>query len=221
MKKTLLSIALTSLLASTAVVSTAASASIDVSGNVGVTTNYLWRGVTQKSDHPALSGGIDFSHESGAYVGAWGSQADWAEDMTVEFDYYAGYAGEIKDTKFSYDVGYIYYAYPDAAEDVDFSEVYAGVTYDFFTLTVSTSSPDHGSAEFGDDTYVSTSSEFELIDGIDLGLHVGNYFLDEGENYRDYSFSLSTLGFTFTVSDTNLAGDDGHVNAVLSYGVEF
>lgn len=221
MKKTLLSIALTSLLASSAMVSTSALAEIGVTGNVGITSNYLWRGVTQKDDDPAISGGVDFSFESGAYAGAWASQAEWSDGMSVEFDYYAGYSAEISDSGISYDVGYIYYAYPDADEDVDFSEVYLGFSYDAYSVTFNTLSPDHGDADFGDDIYVSADASFELVEGVDLALHLGSYTLDQADNYNDYSFSLSSYGFTFTVSDTNLSGDDGHVNAALSYGIEF
>ena len=48
-----------------------------VSANIGAVSNYIWRGVTQTSDGPAIQGGIDVGHESGFYVGTWASNVDW------------------------------------------------------------------------------------------------------------------------------------------------
>lgn len=84
--------------------------------NVGVVTDYRYRGISQSRLDPALQGGIDFSHKSGFYVGAWASTIKWIKDAgaskgSMELDLYAGYKGEIaKDLGF--DVGYLRYEYP-------------------------------------------------------------------------------------------------------------
>lgn len=44
-----------------------------VTANVGVTTDYVFRGITQTSHNAALQGGVDYAHSSGFYVGLWGS----------------------------------------------------------------------------------------------------------------------------------------------------
>ena len=115
MKKSIVSVALSTLIASSALVSTSASAVEGLSANVGLTSNYLWRGVSQTDDGAAISGGIDYAADSGFYVGTWASNVDFGDDASYELDFYAGFSGELPDG-FGYDVGYIYYAYPDSAE---------------------------------------------------------------------------------------------------------
>ena len=115
-----------SLLAAAVLAATSTVAMAEVSMNVGVTSNYVWRGWIQSADEAAVSGGVDYAHESGVYVGAWVSSLGGGE---TEQDIYGGYAGEFSGV--GYDVGYINYSYPNA--DVDFSEVYLGASYDMFT----------------------------------------------------------------------------------------
>ena len=43
-----------------------------VSANVGFSSDYIWRGMTQTSGDPAISGGFDFETKSGFYAGIWG-----------------------------------------------------------------------------------------------------------------------------------------------------
>ena len=44
-----------------------------VSANVGFATDYIWRGMTQTSGDPAMSGGFDYASDGGFYAGIWGS----------------------------------------------------------------------------------------------------------------------------------------------------
>ncbi len=48
-----------------------ADSSISVSGNVGIVTDYRFRGVSLSGGDFALQGGIDVTHDSGFYVGTW------------------------------------------------------------------------------------------------------------------------------------------------------
>jgi len=50
------------------------------SANIGVVSNYIWRGVTQTQDGAAVQGGLDFTHESGFYAGVWASNIDWNDE---------------------------------------------------------------------------------------------------------------------------------------------
>jgi uncharacterized protein (TIGR02001 family) len=109
-------------------------ASAAVEANISVTSNYIWRGVTQSNDSASVSGGIDFSDESGFYAGTWvGSLGEGDEEGTTgaETDFYLGFAGEVSD--FGYDVGYIYYSYTDLV-DVDFGELYFNGSYGAFGI---------------------------------------------------------------------------------------
>ena len=81
MKKTLLSISLTSLIAATSLLSTQAFAVEGLSANVGATSNYLWRGVSQTANAAAISGGIDYEADSGFYAGTWASNIDFGDEF--------------------------------------------------------------------------------------------------------------------------------------------
>ncbi|MGS0730349.1 TorF family putative porin, partial [Shewanella sp. 0m-11] len=91
----------------TSLLSTTAHAAVEA--NIGATSNYLWRGVTQTDDAVAVQGGIDYSHDSGFYAGTWASNVDFGDETSYEVDFYAGFAGTIGD-EFEYDLSYLYYA---------------------------------------------------------------------------------------------------------------
>lgn len=66
-----------------------------VSANIGVVSNYIWRGVTQTQDGAAVQGGLDYGHASGFYAGVWASNVDWndegaVQDVIIEVDPWTG-----------------------------------------------------------------------------------------------------------------------------------
>jgi uncharacterized protein (TIGR02001 family) len=85
-------------------------------GNVGLFSQYIFRGLTQTNEKPALQGGFDYAHQSGFYVGVWGSNVSWISDTfpgnsaSLELDVYAGYKPTFGD--FFADVGVLRYQYP-------------------------------------------------------------------------------------------------------------
>jgi len=219
MKKSTLSITLSSILALPLLLSFQATAVEGLSANASVTNNYLWRGITQTNNDAAVSGGIDYANEAGFYAGTWASNASWAENMTYELDIYGGFSNSIND-ELSYDVGYIYYSY-DSDANSDFSEVYANLTYNFLTVGYNTLVDSDADGSFGDDTYITADADFEISDGLSINLHVGHYDFDAADDYIEYGVSLSKNGFTFAVSDTDVDGADGDLNFVISYAVDF
>jgi uncharacterized protein (TIGR02001 family) len=95
--------------------------------NVGLYSQYIFRGLTQTNRKPALQGGADYSHESGLYVGTWISNISWLKQNfstttttagqyssggRVEWDFYGGYKSTIGKSDFTYDLGLLYYLYP-------------------------------------------------------------------------------------------------------------
>ncbi len=52
-------------------------------GNVGLFNQYIFRGLTQTNEKPALQGGLDYSHSSGFYLGTWGSNINWYTDQNM------------------------------------------------------------------------------------------------------------------------------------------
>jgi len=90
-----------------------------LTGNVGLYSQYVFRGLTQTDKDPALQGGFDYSHSSGLYAGTWGSNISWLRDFgsysgggSLEWDFYGGYKGTFGKSDFGYDVGLLYYYYP-------------------------------------------------------------------------------------------------------------
>ena len=122
---------------------TSGSASAEVSGSVAVVSDYLFRGVTQTSEKPALQGGITWTHDSGFYAGGWGSSISWLSDADpdvssqVELDVFAGYGGKFGQSEFGYDVGLNYYGYPGdypaGFNDPDTLELYFGLSWKFLS----------------------------------------------------------------------------------------
>jgi len=54
-----------------------------VTANVGLTSDYIFRGISQTSGNPAIQGGIDYAHSSGFYAGVWGSNISWISDFNA------------------------------------------------------------------------------------------------------------------------------------------
>ena len=113
------------------------------SANVGLFSQYIWRGMTQTKKQPALQGGVDYAHASGFYAGAWVSNVGWLKDGgsaslyksggTVELDLYGGYGGEFGETGIGYDLGVIQYIFPGSKRSgnpsANATELYAGLSY--------------------------------------------------------------------------------------------
>lgn len=229
------SIALSTLAVSTLVASSLASA--ELSGNIGLTSNYIWRGVTQSDDGPAAQGGIDYSHASGFYAGTWLSNVDFggADDLNeYEHDLYLGYAGEAG--AFGYDVGMVHYMYP-LADDADFTELALSGSYGSFgagvAYTFNSDVEDGPGAAFAEsDLYYFVSAGFELPQDFGLGLLVGSYaFENDGVggtelDYTHYQVALSKGDFTFALDQNDLDGavsgkdlDDPRFS--VAWGMEF
>ena len=105
----------------------------NVSGNVALTSDYRFRGVSLSAGDFALQGGITASHESGVYVGAWASSIQGGSPYgEVELDLFTGWTGAVAEGV-TVDVGLLYYVYPTTDDpfnldpDTDYFEPYASV----------------------------------------------------------------------------------------------
>ena len=100
-----------------------------------VGTDYVFRGISQTSENPAIQGSLDYAHPIGFYMGVWGSNVDsGVSDGNIELDYYAGWAKEFGG--FGVDVMAVYYHYPGALNgaafpEVNFFETHLGLSYTF------------------------------------------------------------------------------------------
>ncbi len=106
----------------------APAAAVELSGNVTLTSDYRFRGVSQTTRDPALQGGFDLETESGFYVGTWGSNVNFGTDASLELDLYAGWSGEIREG-ITWDVGYTRYEYPSDGSLLDYNEYGASLGF--------------------------------------------------------------------------------------------
>ena len=167
----------------------------EFTANIGMTTNYVWRGVTQTMDGAAVQGGVDYSHDSGFYVGTWASNIDWlGGDSGIEWDIYGGFAGEVGD--FGYDIGLIYYMYPTSGyEDSNFFEAAASVSYRNVSAGLNyTISGESGGYWDEGDIYYWAGVSFDLPEEWSIGLTVGYYDFDAGGSAGDYAHGQVDLG---------------------------
>ena len=222
MKKTLLAAAM---------LATTSTAIAEISANVTLASDYVFRGISQTDNQLAIQGGFDYEWDNGFYVGTWASNVDSdffngaGNDPQTEVDLYAGYKGEYQG--FGYDVGYLRYEYPGFG-DADTNEVYVSGSYKWFTLSLNYSDelsflPSNQSA-----WYMKTALEHTLPwYEIGISTHVGHNFGDafdlgaadfvKGDSgltdaYTDWSIGLSKswmgADYGITYSDNNMDKPD-------------
>lgn len=201
----------------------------EVSGNVALVSDYVFRGQSQSDEDMAIQGGLDWDSGKGFYAGVWGSNVDFGTDAHAEIDYYVGYSGEFTGGV-GYDVGYIYYSYAGESA-LDYEEVAFSLSYADVSLGVNYSDEylgDGGESYY----YLSASYEIELPEGFSLSLAAGYNSADDmditfdgsgDDSYTDWSVMLGkevmgvSLGvgyFGTTIDSANDLADDRVVFAL-------
>ena len=221
MKKTLLA---------TAMLATTAAAQAEISGNVTMASDYVFRGISQTSNQIAIQGGFDYEHESGLYIGTWASNVDseffnTGTDPQTEVDGYVGYSGDVGNG-FGYDVGYLRYQYPGASSagtnEYHVTGSYSTGSFGDFSLTANYSpslnfAASDESAWYWNAGYDTTLPWYEIGFSASLGYSTGDAFdKNDGDgfndSYTDWSIGVSKsvfgvdLGLTYT--DTNFSDSD-------------
>jgi uncharacterized protein (TIGR02001 family) len=88
-------------------------------GNIGLVSDYRFRGISQTFKKPAIQGGFDYSHSSGIYLGNWNSNVNEGAGFpagNIEMDFYGGWKKTWGD--WGLDLGAIYYYYPGTDANV-------------------------------------------------------------------------------------------------------
>ena len=165
-----------------------------LTANVGLYSQYVFRGLTQTNRDPAIQGGFDFAHSSGLYLGTWMSNISWLKENlttgsnvtagtyktggTLEMDFYGGYKGSVGD--FGYDVGLLQYYYPGDVftgnTKADTLEAYVAGSWKWFTLKYSQgiSNKTFGVANSKGTNYWDLSASVPVGEtGLTLGAHYG------------------------------------------------
>ncbi|HEU4529829.1 MAG TPA: TorF family putative porin [Steroidobacteraceae bacterium] len=190
----------------------AGTAGAQVTGTVTVTSDYDFRGFSQSAGDPAVQGSLDWADDSGIYAGVWGSNVDFGEgsESDVEIDLYAGFAGGDEEG-LGYDFGVVYYSYWPDDDEVDYFEIFAGLTYNIAEIKGWYSDDYFGVGESA--YYLEGNLNFELPQEFGLGLHLG---MSDGDAFEDsvidygvsVSKSFSNFDFELKYVDTDLDSED-------------
>ncbi len=209
--------------------------SFTTSGSVALTSNYIFRGLTQTDQNPAVQAGVTLNHSCGFYAGFWGSNVSWFSDMnpgtvsSLELDLFAGFKHALCED-LSYDVGLLRYEYPGdfrglggSVVEPNTTELYAALSWKMFTLKGSYSLGDtFGVNDSSGSWYADLTGNFELPHDLLLTLHAGHQEYT-GDNsgtsndslftYEDYCGILShtigdgfSLGLCYTHTNARDAG---------------
>lgn len=196
-----------------------------LTANVGLFSEYIFRGLAQTGGKPAVQGGFDYAHSSGFYLGTWGSNISWLSDFqlysrgSLEWDFYGGYKANFPGSDdWSYDVGTLYYYYPGSKNpgvlNVDTWELYGALGWKWVSAKLSyTVSTDYfGIRPNGQKTdgtwYVDVSATYPIADtGWALLGHYGHLDVrHDGSGDFKASYDDWKLGGSYTVPDGWLKG---------------
>jgi len=196
------------------------------SGNVALTTDYLYRGITQTDHGGAIQGGYDYVNPNGFYAGVWGSNISWLYDggytggSSLELDTYAGYNGSFA-TDYSYSVGFLRYNYGGnssaaAIANADTNEFNASIGWKTVSLKYSRSTGNlFGFANSSGSGYLELNGTYTLAGpAVDLSGHFGKQTVanDGAASYKDYNVkaakAFGAYTWAFMISKTDLTGYD-------------
>lgn len=204
--------------------------SLSLSSTIGLYSDYVFRGISQTGETPALQGNIDLEHDSGFYAGVWASNVDFGagDDADLEIDYYGGFRGNLINDSFGYDIGAVYYSYPGVDSDLDFDypEIFASLSYNLNVASVRAGvnyAPEFF-ADSGDAFYTYASTNIPLSYGFNMNGAIGYQSIDDNAafgvpDYFDWSagvsYALSEIDPLFngmvvsvTYTDTNVDRSD-------------
>lgn len=168
--------------------------------NLGVVSDYRFRGISQSRLDPALQGGVDFGHKSGFYLGFWASSIKWIEDAggdsDAELDFYGGYKGSAGNL--GYDLGVLRYQYPshNLAVSPNTTELYGALSFGPVTAKYSHAITNtFGFTSSKNSSYLDLSATFDLGNGFSLVPHIGHQRIAGTGNgifsYTDYALTLN------------------------------
>lgn len=181
-----------------------AAAAQDVTFNIGATSDYVYRGVSQTDEGPAIQGGVDVS--SGiVYGGLWASNVDFYDSTDAEIDAYVGVkptAGSV-----SFDLGAIYYGYVNAPSASDYAfwefKAAASVPAGPFTLGAAAYySPDFFGG-VGDSLYYEANASVSPADKWTVTAAVGKQTIDD---FSALDYTTYNIGVSYAFTD-KVTGD--------------
>jgi len=179
--------------------------SLKLSYNVGVASDYVFRGVSNTQEEAQIFGGVDASYGIG-YAGVWASNVDFGtDDPTVEVDLYAGVKPTLGDT--AIDLGVIYYGYVDdkgaTPGQYSYMEIKAAASRPVGPATVGLAvfySPEFP-FKSGKAVYYEANGSIPVMEKLTLSAALGHQEIDNAGDYATWN-----IGATYAIT-SNLAVD--------------
>lgn len=174
----------------------------EVSSTIALSSDYDFRGMTQSALDPALSASLDWTSDSGLYLGAWASNVDFGTESDLEVDALVGLRGQLGDDT-GFDVGAVYYSYWPDDDDYNYAELYAGLSYKAFAVRA-WHAPDYfnsGEKAF----YFEANATIPLPADFGLTLHAGYNDGDYWKVFYEGSYVDYSIGVTKTIDKFALA----------------
>ncbi len=164
-----------------------------LSYNLAVTSDYVWRGISQTDESAALQGGIDYK-KGLFYTGAWASNVDFAygdDKASTELDLYLGLTPTLGN--YSFDFGAIAYTYPGSGGDA-IGELKAAVSHPMGAGSIGASF--YLPTKELEDPYYEVNASYPLSDKFSVSGAIGNWEL-AGAHYTN-----ANIGVTYAINDT-------------------
>jgi uncharacterized protein (TIGR02001 family) len=177
------------------------------SWNLALTSDYVFRGVSQNARDPALQGGLDYAFgDSGFYVGAWGSNVDLGPGSPdIEVDTYVGWNTDMTDD-LNLDIMLTRYNYFGEDEvdfgNIDYNELIGVLTWKEMLSFTAAYTNDYSNAGISS-TYFNITGEWEVADSFNFTAGVGRSEFEDLDGYTDWMLGINR--------------DFGRVNAALNY----
>jgi uncharacterized protein (TIGR02001 family) len=177
-----------------------AKAPITITGGATVVSDYRFRGVSLSAEDPTLQGTFTVSHESGFYVGAWGSGlASGTPYGGSEIDIYGGWTGDVGGI--TLDANVTQYTYPnqDGTAPVDYLELLGSVSKDLGPVNAKV-----GVGFVPKQSGYGNASGFYVYNDYALGIPNTPFTLKAHGGYNKSDFSADTKAFDYSIGlDTN------------------
>jgi uncharacterized protein (TIGR02001 family) len=212
-----------------------------ITGNFGIYSQYIFRGLTQTDEKPAFQGGFDFAHTNGLYLGTWGSNISWLHDSGVcnhgcslEWDIYGGWKYAINDD-WGTDIGVLYYYYPGSYNSgvtkPNTTEIYVAGSWKWASLKYSYSVDNtFGIPNSKNSWYLDLSANYPINEQWTINAHVGRQEYggnnngvsnSDALNYTDWKLGATYLFMGYNIgayySDSNTK-DAGYLIAGRNIG---
>jgi uncharacterized protein (TIGR02001 family) len=183
-------------------------ASSNFSWNLSLTSDYVFRGITQTNFDPALQGGLDYAFgDSGWYVGTWASNVDFADSdgPDIELDAYVGWSHDLAED-WNLDLHAVRYTYlgeRDVYGNIDYNEYFAKLSYKgTIDFTVAYAN-DYANADF-------SSLYYQIAGSWDVG---NDFAVNAGVGHTDFSDNVGS----YTDWNLGVSRQFGPVNIGLNY----